>query len=77
MRAPVLLQLLDEHKDTTAFFRRNVVKEYLQILVLSFLYSEAQYQQLIFYGGSCLRHCFGLPRLSEDLDFIALRKIDN
>lgn len=70
-------QLLDEHKNTTMLFKRNVLKEYLQILALSFIYGHSQYQDLIFYGGSCLRHCFGLPRLSEDLDFIALDKLDN
>ena len=29
---------------------------------------------MVFYGGSCLCHCFGLPRLSEDLDFVDLKK---
>ena len=55
-------------------FKRNLVKEYLQILILSFLYSKAKYRNLIFYGGSCLRFCFGLDRLSEDLDFVDLKK---
>lgn len=77
MRTQIMLQLLDEHKNTTMLFRRNVLKEYLQILALSFIYGHPQYQNLIFYGGSCLRHCFNLPRLSEDLDFIALHKVDN
>lgn len=53
-------------------FKRNLLKEYLQILVLDFLYSHPSYSRLIFYGGSCLSHCFGLPRLSEDLDFVDL-----
>src|SRR3989338_3055246 len=77
MRVQMMSQLLDEHKNTTALFKRNVLKEYLQILALSFIYGHPQYQDLIFYGGSCLRHCFGLPRLSEDLDFITLHKMDN
>ena len=38
------------------------------------MYSNKEYQNLIFYGGSCLRYCFDLPRLSEDLDFINLNK---
>lgn len=77
MRTQIISQLLDEHKNTIALFKHNVVKEYLQVLALSFIYGHPQYQNLIFYGGSCLRHCFDLPRLSEDLDFIALHKVDN
>lgn len=55
-------------------FKRNILKEYLQVLVLDFVYSHPVYSQLLFYGGSCLSHCHGLPRLSEDLDFVDLGK---
>lgn len=65
---------LKEYWGSSEMFKRNLVKEYLQILVLSFLYSLKKYQNLVFYGGSCLRFCFGLNRLSEDLDFIDLKK---
>ena len=41
---------------------------------MDFIYSHKDYSQLVFYGGSCLAHCYGLPRLSEDLDFIDLNK---
>ena len=41
---------------------------------MSFIYSRPKYQSLIFYGGSCLRYCFGLDRLSEDMDFVDLKK---
>ncbi|MDI6731667.1 MAG: nucleotidyl transferase AbiEii/AbiGii toxin family protein [Candidatus Margulisbacteria bacterium] len=48
----------------------NEIKEYLQVRALNFIYNEKKYnQKLIFTGGTCLRFCFGLPRLSEDLDF--------
>lgn len=53
-------------------FKRNLLKQYLQLMVLDFIYSHPKYSQLVFYGGSCLRHCFDLPRLSEDLDFVDL-----
>ncbi|MBI5210965.1 MAG: nucleotidyl transferase AbiEii/AbiGii toxin family protein [Elusimicrobia bacterium] len=62
--------LLAESSDLSAVFRRNLVKEYLQTLALAFIYSRKEYSGLIFYGGSALRHCHGLPRLSEDLDFV-------
>lgn len=47
----------------------NFLKEYIQCLVLSSIYNHKKYQKLVFKGGSCLRVCFDLPRLSEDLDF--------
>ena len=47
----------------------NYLKEYLQYLVLNMLYNHKDYKTLVFKGGSCLRICYGLPRLSEDLDF--------
>jgi len=48
---------------------RNAVKEYLQFPVLAYLYSQKKYQSFVFMGGSALRIIYGLPRLSEDLDF--------
>ncbi len=57
---------------------RNILKEYLQMYVLFFIYTNLRYQKnLIFTGGTCLRHFFNLPRLSEDLDFDYLQKIDS
>jgi predicted nucleotidyltransferase component of viral defense system len=48
----------------------NSIKEFLQIRVLDYVYNNKKYnKKLIFTGGTCLRLCFGLPRLSEDLDF--------
>lgn len=66
--------LIEKSISKNKVFKRNILKEYLQILVLDFIYSHKDYSQLIFYGGSCLSHCFGLPRLSEDLDFVDLKK---
>lgn len=47
----------------------NFLKEQVQYLVLASIYNHTRYKQLIFKGGSSLRILFGLPRLSEDLDF--------
>lgn len=63
-------KILEKQQKTTKVFQRNVIKDYLQILGISFVYSRPRYQNLYFYGGSCLRHCYELPRLSEDLDFV-------
>ena len=74
---PFLTKLIKDSASGDKVFRRNLLKNYLQILVLDFIYSHKKYSQLIFYGGSCLSHCYGLPRLSEDLDFVdAKKKID-
>ncbi|MCG2692349.1 nucleotidyl transferase AbiEii/AbiGii toxin family protein [Microgenomates group bacterium] len=55
----------------------NSLKEYLQVYVLNYIYTTDQYKQsLIFTGGTCLRHCFGLNRLSEDIDFDQAFPID-
>ncbi|MCG2701167.1 nucleotidyl transferase AbiEii/AbiGii toxin family protein [Candidatus Parcubacteria bacterium] len=70
----VLKSLLEENSNKTILYRRNVLKEYLQIFVLDFIYSNKKYKDLIFYGGSCLSQCYGLPRLSEDLDFVDIKK---
>jgi predicted nucleotidyltransferase component of viral defense system len=66
--------LLQERETASPLLKRNLAKEYLQVLVLSFVYSHKDYRSLIFYGGSSLRHCYGLPRLSEDLDFVDIEK---
>jgi hypothetical protein len=67
-----LKNILKENSDKTDSFKRNLLKEYLQVFALDFIYSDEKYGQLIFYGGSVLAHCHGLPRLSEDLDFVDL-----
>lgn len=48
---------------------RNLLKEVLQYYVLTYIYSSSFGKKLIFTGGSCLRICHGLNRLSEDLNF--------
>jgi len=47
----------------------NIVKEELHHYVLSFIYNHPEYSQWTMYGGSVLRICHGLNRMSVDLDF--------
>jgi predicted nucleotidyltransferase component of viral defense system len=57
---------------------RNLLKEYLQIYILNYIYTTPKYSKnLIFTGGTCLRHFFDLPRLSEDLDFDFNKDLDS
>lgn len=66
--------LVDKYSNSSLIFKRNLIKEYLQVLILNFIYTHREYSDLVFYGGSCLTHCFGLARLSEDLDFVDVKK---
>ncbi len=70
----LLRNIIKEHSTSSNLYKRNLLKEYLQIYVLDFIYSSEKYKNLVFYGGSCLSQCYDLPRLSEDLDFV---DIDN
>ncbi len=49
--------------------QRNILKEELQFYVLNFIYHHPEYSKWIMYGGSALRICHGLDRMSVDLDF--------
>lgn len=71
---PFLKDIIDKAVGMSSTYKRNLLKDYIQVVILSFIYSNPKYSQMVFYGGSCLRHCFDLPRLSEDLDFVDLKK---
>lgn len=47
----------------------NIMREYLQHVLLSHLYQHLKSDALAFKGGTALRVLFGSPRFSEDLDF--------
>jgi predicted nucleotidyltransferase component of viral defense system len=49
--------------------RPVVEKEILHHDILRILSKEGFLKNLVFMGGTCLRNCYGSPRLSEDLDF--------
>lgn len=57
--------------------RLNALKEELQFYVLDFIYHHQEYSKWIMYGGSALRICYDLDRMSVDLDFEVSHKIDN
>ncbi len=47
----------------------NMMREYLQNVILSHLYRHPLSHKLAFKGGTALRLLFNSPRFSEDLDF--------
>lgn len=53
----------------------NVLREYLQNLLLSHLYQQPLSDKLAFKGGTALRLLYGSPRFSEDLDFSGPMKV--
>ena len=52
-----------------SLYLRNLLKEILQFYTLNFVYCSNWGNDFLFKGGTCMRICFDLPRLSEDLDF--------
>ena len=53
----------------------NLIREYLQVLILKAIYQSKYGTSLSFMGGTCLRICHDLKRYSEDLDFALDKKI--
>ena len=47
----------------------TVMREFLQLSFLSYLYQNKKGGQIYFKGGTAIRLLFGSPRFSEDLDF--------
>lgn len=57
------------NKGKNSLFVRTLLKEVVQFYILDFVFNSEWGSKLILKGGTCLRFCFDLPRLSEDLDF--------
>ena len=56
--------------------KRIILKNYLQIYALDFLYNHPLYHKLNFYGGTCLHLVYNLNRLSEDIDLDNSNQVD-
>lgn len=65
-------KLVDEaltKQPNLTLLRMTVEKELLHHDILRTLKQNDLLKELTFIGGTCLRMCYGAPRLSEDLDF--------
>lgn len=62
-----LTQIATKHQTTF----RNIVREYLQHMFLSYFYQIKKSEFYFFKGGTALRLVFRSPRFSEDIDFTA------
>lgn len=47
----------------------SIIREYLQLLWLSYLYQQKEADGIYFKGGTAIHLLFNSPRFSEDLDF--------
>lgn len=52
-----------------AQFGKNMLKEYIQLMILDYLSSTPYIRKMVFIGGTNLRLVKGIDRFSEDLDF--------
>lgn len=53
----------------------NLLREYVQAMVLRSLHESEAFVNLAFVGGTALRFVHGLPRFSEDLDFSLEKRV--
>ena len=70
----VLRQMLEKYDTTSAEGASNGLREVMQEIALAGLYRGGFFDRAAFYGGTCLRIFYGLPRFSEDLDFSLLQE---
>lgn len=66
----LLQERLAQYKLVDAVQQEQALKEILQELILYGLWRQDFFERAAFQGGTCLRILYGLPRFSEDLDFI-------
>lgn len=71
-----LTRIINEAKKNGTNSQRilNIIREYLQVLILKAIYRSKYGGNLSFMGGTCLRICHDLKRYSEDLDFTLDKK---
>lgn len=54
----------------------NIVREEYEMVLLQSIFGSNFGSQLVFRGGTALRLAYGSPRFSDDLDFSALKSIE-
>jgi len=64
-----LSEIITNNPGLNPLVLRTKLKEVLQDDILEFVYNHPKYRAFLFTGGTCLHRLYGLPRLSEDLDF--------
>lgn len=67
----IALDLVKQFGQRMQIDEYSVYREYVQVVFLNTLYSDARAKQLFFKGGTALRLMYSSVRFSEDLDFNA------
>lgn len=70
-------QLIARHRPQSETELTNVQREIMQKVALAGLERGGFFEHAAFYGGTCLRMMYGLPRYSEDMDFSLIQKDDS
>ena len=73
----MLAQMLERYDLSTQDAKHQALREVMQEVALAGLYRGGFFEKAAFYGGTCLRIFYGLPRYSEDLDFSLLQADSN
>ncbi len=66
----VLRARFEEYAPRNELEQENMLKETMQHYILASLSKQGLFPEAIFHGGTCLRIINGMPRFSEDLDFL-------
>lgn len=69
----IVEQLLEKYSSATPEEQNLALREVMQQVALAALNRTGFFEQAAFYGGTCLRIFYNLPRFSEDLDFSLLQ----
>lgn len=64
-----LKQIESFYPENLRIFKRNLLREYLQYVILDIIYNSGYGSRLIFMGGTAIHMIHGVRRFSEDLDF--------
>src|SRR3989344_2253098 len=73
MSLDIIQERLEAYKCQSKNEELHAVKEIAQEIALAGLARTDFFKHAAFQGGTCLRICHGLPRFSEDLDFILMK----
>lgn len=57
------------YSENAPVWRTSILREYLQLKTLQYVYDAAHGASLVFMGGTAIHLFTGSPRFSEDLDF--------
>ena len=64
-----LKQIESFYPENLRIYKKNLLREYLQYVILDVIYSSQYGSRLVFMGGTAIHMIHGNRRFSEDLDF--------